>query len=178
MKEELAALSFLCEISVTFSCIFLAWTSASSVCLLCLLYFNTLDEAQPELGARGFGAAQRGTRTAADSPPAQNVITFVYTKDLPVRSFQKHSPDVLAIESIILYYVYIYTRILCTHTHSAHTCTFTCNMYIYIYLLYAQSNVYIHADTCTSLRKSMVWGIRGKGVPYNTHRSMHVSFVS
>lgn len=176
MKEELAALSFLCEISVTFSCIFLAWTSASSVCLLCLLYFNTLDEAQPELGARGFGAAQRGTRTAADSPPAQNVITFVYTKDLPVRSFQKHSPDVLAIESIILYYVYIYTRILCTHTHSAHTCTFTCNMYIYI--LYAQSNVYIHADTCTSLRKSMVWGIRGKGVPYNTHRFMHVSFVS
>ena len=178
MKEELAALSFLCEISVTFSCIFLAWTSASSVCLLCLLYFNTLDEAQPELGARGFGAAQRGTRTAADSPPAQNVITFVYTKDLPVRSFQKHSPDVLAIESIILYYVYIYIHAYCVHIHIQHTHAHLHVICIYIYLLYAQSNVYIHADTCTSLRKSMVWGIRGKGVPYNTHRSMHVSFVS
>ena len=97
------------------------------MCLLCLLYFNTLDEAQPELGARGFGAAQRGTRTAADSPPAQNVITFVYTKDLPVRSFQKHSPDVLAIESIILYYVYIYI-----YTHIVYTYTFSTHMHIYM----------------------------------------------
>ena len=143
MKEELAALSFLCEISVTFSCIFLAWTSASSVCLLCLLYFNTLDEAQPELGARGFGAAQRGTRTAADSPPAQNVITFVYTKDLPVRSFQKHSPDVLAIESIILYYVYIYIHAYCVHIHIQHTHAHLHVICIYIYYTHKVMCIYM-----------------------------------